>query len=352
MKLSEIAKQLDCELRGDGSIEIKRAATIAAAVEGDISFLANPKYRDYLQSTNASAIVLAEDDPWDKIPSLRSADPYLLFSRIIDLLYPSDISKPGLHPSAQAHSTARIDKTATIGELSVVGSDSQIDANTTIAAQVYVGKRVRIGKRCHLYPGVIVLDDCQLGDDVILNAGVVIGSDGFGFASSAAGHKKTRQIGNVVIENNVEIGANSCVDRAALGSTIIGAGTKIDNLVQIAHNVEIGQNCLIVSQVGISGSTKLGNWVTLAGQVGVVGHLNLGDRVVGAAQSGISKDIPAGMVVLGSPANELRKTKRITAHTRRLPELVKRVKKLEVRLAQLEESNQTLDPNSGQTPQD
>jgi UDP-3-O-[3-hydroxymyristoyl] glucosamine N-acyltransferase len=199
-------------------------------------------------------------------------------------------------------------------------------------ASVYIGANVTLGKNCRLYPGVRILDDCRLGSNIIIHPGAVIGSDGFGYAESESGLKKIRQVGWVEIEDDVEIGANTTIDRGALGATRIGAGTKIDNLVQIAHNVEIGRNCIIVSQVGISGSTKIGNGVVMAGQVGLVGHIEIGDGVMIGAKSGVPNSIPAKSKVFGYPARDLMETKRIEAALRRLPDLLKRVRKIEKKL--------------------
>lgn len=329
MKLVELAEKLGCELRGDGSVEITGVAAIEDAAQGDISFLANARYHSFLETTRASALTLATNEDWDKLPSLRSADPYLLFAQVVDILCPTEEAEGGVSPQAAVDDSATVATGAAIGPFSVVSAGATIGANSRIDPQVFIGANVTLGADCHLYPGVKVLDDCVIGDRVTIHAGTIVGADGFGYASGPAGHKKIRQVGAVVIEDDVEIGANCTIDRAALGSTVIGAGTKIDNLVQIAHNVRIGKNCIIVSQVGISGSSKLGDWVTLAGQVGIVGHLKLGDKVTVAAQSGVTKDIPDGQTVFGSPALDISQARRMEAALRRLPEMAKRLTALE-----------------------
>ena len=331
MKLAAIADNVGATLEGDGQVEISSAAPITSAGEGQITFVANKLYTKHLATTRASAVVLDEKTGCpDHLNVLRHQDPYLTFARVVDLIAPPEAAaKPGVASSAVVNPGASVDPTASVGDLCFVGEGSRIGPGCRLEAQVYIGKRVQIGSNCRLYPGVRILDDCQLGNNVIIHAGTVIGSDGFGYAQTPEGMKKIRQIGNVVIEDDVEIGANCAVDRGALGATKIGRGTKIDNLVQIAHNVETGEHCILVSQVGISGSTKLGKGVILAGQVGLVGHIEIGDGTIVGAQSGVSKSIPAGQTWFGYPARAIMETMRIDAALVRLPELLKRVKKLE-----------------------
>lgn len=328
--LAELAEKIGAKLQGDGSIVINTAAPIAKAENGAITFVANQKYLKHLKETKASAIVLDFETECDNIAVLRHENPYLAFSHIIDLLYDD---KPkvavGIDASAVVDSSANIETTSAVGPLCHIKDNAQIGAGTILVSGVFVGSDVTIGDNCIIYPGVKIMDGTIIGDNVIIHSSTVIGSDGFGFAESPTGLKKIKQIGWVEIEDNVEIGSNCSVDRGALGPTRIGAGTKIDNLVQIAHNVEIGRHCIIVSQVGISGSTKLGNGVILAGQVGLVGHIELGDGVTVAAQSGVAKSIEPGKTVLGSPALDVILSKKIEAALKRLPDLLKRVKKLE-----------------------
>lgn len=347
MKLREIAERLSCRLQcvndndSDGDLEITRVAPIGSAGEGELSFVTNLRYRAQLATTNATALILSDDEPWSEKPSLRSDDPSLLLAKVIDLLYPEKQARAGIDPSAVIAQNAETHISASIGALVVIGENSVIGAETTLKAHVTIGDNVRIGEHCLIYPGVRILDDSIIGNRVRIHAGTVIGSDGYGYATGTYGHKKILQVGNVIIENDVEIGANCAIDRGALDCTRIGAGTKIDNLVQIAHNVKIGENCLIVAQVGVSGSTILGNWVTIAGQSGTVGHLTIGDHTVVAGRSGVSKNLPEHSTVLGSPAREIRKARRIEACITRLPESFKRVKALEDAVANLQKKTPT-----------
>jgi UDP-3-O-[3-hydroxymyristoyl] glucosamine N-acyltransferase len=335
LTLAEIARQVEAALEGDGSTEIRGVAPIEHAVEGDISFVANERYKKFVASTGASALVLAPGVPCHDHPVLRHENPYLIMAQIIDLFYPErSITDPGVHPSAIIHPTAKVDTTASVGAFCHIGPNSSIGKDSQIAAGAYIGENVVIGAQCRIYPGARIMNDSQIGHRVILHPGVVIGSDGFGFAKTRTGLKKIQQVGWVEIEDDVEIGANTTIDRGAMGPTRIGRGTKIDNLVQIAHNVEIGEHCIIVSQVGISGSTKLGNGVVLAGQVGLVGHIEIGDGVQIGAQSGVSKSIPAGKRVFGYPARDFMETARIEGSLTKLPELLKRVHALEKKLSQ------------------
>ena len=334
LRLADIADKIGARLEGDGAVEITGVAPIERAVPGEISFVANSRYNKHIATTGASALVLDPDTQCDRIPVLRHENPYLTMAHVVDLLYPEKpVADTGRHPSAVVDSDAKVDPSVSIGALGVVSRGASIGRNTQIAPSAFIGENVTIGDDCRIYPGVRILYDCKIGDRVIIHPGVVIGSDGFGFAESPAGLKKIRQIGWVEIGDDVEIGSNTTVDRGAIGPTRIGRGTKIDNLVQIAHNVEIGEHCIIVSQVGISGSTKLGNQVVLGGQVGMVGHIELGDGVRVAAQSGIKNSVPAGKTIFGTPARDIMEAKRIEAALNRLPELLKRVKALENRLA-------------------
>ncbi len=331
--VAELARLTDSQVDGDGSITISSVAPIHAAASGAISFLANQKYAHYLASSKASAVILDPATPRQHITALRNPDPYITFAAVIDLFYPYEPhTAVGIAKSAIIDADAQIHASARVGELCHIRSKAAIGESTELMSSVYVGKRVRIGKNCLIYPGVKIMDDTVIGDRVIIHASTVLGSDGFGFAPSPKGHRKIKQIGWVEIGDDVELGSNVSVDRGTLGPTKIGRGTKIDNLVMIAHNVEIGEHCFIVAQVGIAGSTKIGNMVILAGQAGLIGHLEIGDNVIVAAQSGVSHNIPAGAKWLGSPARDAMETKRREASVSRLPELLKRVKALEKKL--------------------
>jgi len=330
--LKELARIVGGEIQGDGDILISAAAPIAIAKTGDITFIANPKYVKYLETTTASAVVLPPEIPCDRIPVIRHQNSYYAFAQILDVLYAE--VRPyhdGISSNAEIDISAIIGNGTTIGPLCFVGPGSKIGEHTQLAPQAFIGRDVTIGKNCHIYPRVTILDGSTIGDRVTIHSGTVIGSDGFGYAKHEHGLKKIKQVGWVKIDDDVEIGANVTIDRGALGPTKIGQGTKIDNLVQIAHNVEIGKNCIIVAQVGISGSTKLGNGVILAGQVGLVGHIELGDGVMVGAQSGVNHSIPPGKSYFGYPARELIQSKRIEASLLRLPDLLKRVKALETK---------------------
>lgn len=329
--LAELADKVGGSVDRDGSVVISGVNTIEAAGEGELSFVANKKYAQFIAGTGASALVLDLKTPGENLPTLRHKNPYLTFARIIDLLYPiARRVEPGIHPTAVVSKEATVGTSAGVGPLCSIGPGSSIGDNSQLMANVFIDENVSIGKNCLFHPGVRILRNAIIGDNVILHPGVVIGSDGFGFAENSDGpRKKIQHVGWVEIENDVEIGSNCTVDRGALGPTRIGEGTKIDNLCQIAHNVQTGKGCLIISQVGISGSTKLGDGVIVAGQAGIIGHLNIGNDAIVAAQSGVAKDIPPGTMVLGSPARDMMESKRIEAALGRLPDLLKRVRALE-----------------------
>ncbi|MEW6049997.1 MAG: UDP-3-O-(3-hydroxymyristoyl)glucosamine N-acyltransferase [Candidatus Zixiibacteriota bacterium] len=331
--LAALATAVGAELHGDGAIVITGAAPIETAGADDICFVANPAYKKYITTTNAAAIVLDHAQDAAGRPALRHANPYLTFAHILDLLYPDPVLvTTGVHKSAVISANVAIEPSAAVGPFCEIQDDVTIGKGSRLVSSVFVGKGCRIGDNCLIHPGVRILHGTQIGNNVILHAGTVLGPDGFGFAPSDAGLKKIKQVGWVEIGDDVEIGANCTIDRGALGPTRIGQGTKIDNLVQIAHNVETGRHCIIVSQVGISGSTKLGNGVVLAGQVGLVGHIEIGDGVKVGAQSGVHKSIPPGKEYFGYPAREAIEAMKISAALNRLPELLRRVRALEEKL--------------------
>lgn len=328
-RLDDLAARVGAEVTGDGATEITGVAPIQDAGPGDLSFVANTKYEKHIAKTRASALVLSMELSAD-IPAIRHSNPYLTFARIIDIIHPvKRLVAPGIDEAAVIADSAVIADGAGIGPMCHVGENSTIGEDSQLVSTVYVGRNVQVGRNCLFYPGVRILDDSVIGDSVILHPGVVIGSDGFGFAQGESGARKIQQIGHVEIGNDVEIGSNTTVDRGALGPTRIGDGTKIDNLVQIAHNVEIGRHCLIAAQTGISGSTRVGNGVIMAGQVGLAGHLEIGDGVMIGAKSGISKTVEPGKSIFGYPARDIMEMMRIEASLNRLPELLKRVKRLE-----------------------
>ena len=336
--LADIASLLpDATVVGTCDQAITGLAGLNEAGPTDLSFLANPKYAPEVAHSKAGVILVPakfqgtppEGQAWVRVknPSLALA---ILCELVEKLMVPPPT--PGVHPSAVIDPTAKVHPTAAIGPLCVVEAGAEIGPEAHLVASVYVGPKAKIGAATRLYPQVTIQRFCEVGARCILHSGVVIGADGFGYESTAEGHYKVPQIGNVVIEDLVEMGANSAVDRARFASTRIGRGTKIDNLVQIGHNVTIGQHCFICALVGVSGSTKIGNYVVLAGQVGMVGHIELGDYTQVGGQAGISKSWPAKSKITGSPAMEFRAQRRMDALQRRLPELFTRITDLESRL--------------------
>lgn len=332
-KLGELAALVEGRLEGDAELLIHGVAGIREAQAGEITFVANSRYEAFIAETHASAI-LAGPGLTAKIPLIRTANPYFAFFKVLNLFAGDAAARypRGVHAQAFVDPGATIGADVSIGPFCHVCAGAVVGDGTTLVGGVFVGERAQIGARCLIYSHVTIREECRVGNRVILQPGVVIGSDGFGYAQHAAVYHKVPQIGRVVIEDDVEIGANACVDRATTGETRIGCGSKIDNLVQIAHNVVIGDNTVIAAQSGISGSTEVGSHVTLAGQVGVVGHVTIGDRVMVGAQAGVTKSVRADTMVSGYPAREHSVARRIYAHMAMLPELFRRVKNLERRL--------------------
>jgi UDP-3-O-[3-hydroxymyristoyl] glucosamine N-acyltransferase len=329
VKLRELATRLGCELRGDGELEIRGVAGLDEAGPGDLSFLANPRYAEKLGATRAGAVVVAPGQQ-AAVPSLVSDNPYLAFSRAVALVRPLPRPAPGVDPSARVDASAVLGEGVHVGPLAVVGAGVRLGARSVLHPHVVLYDGVEIGEDCELHSGVQVRERCRLGSRVVVQNGAVIGADGFGFARDADGrYHKFPQVGIVVVEDDVEIGALTAIDRAALGETRIGRGTKLDNLVQVGHSVSIGEDSVLAGQVGVAGSTRIGRRVTLAGQVGVAGHLEIGDGVVATAQTGIPGSLEPGAVVSGSPAIENRAWLRSIAVFARLPELLRRLRELE-----------------------
>ena len=319
MTLAELARQLDCRLEGDGTIEVVRVAGIEDAQPGEVTFLTNPKYASRLAGTRASAVIA--DDSLTDAPCavLRSPQPYLAFARAVSLLTPPSAPSPGVSPHASIATTARLGSDVSIGPFVAVGERAEIGARTVLHAHVVVGPDARIGADCVIHAHASIREGVHLGDRVTLQDAAVIGSDGFGFARRPDGtHEKIPQVGRVVIEDDVEIGAHSAVDRPAVGETRIAAGTKIDNLVQVAHGVRIGRNVLLAAQVGIAGSTVLEDDVMMAGQSGATGHVRLGKGAIVGAKSAVTKDVEAGDHVAGIPAVEVGEWRESVVVLRRL----------------------------------
>jgi len=335
--LAELARLVGGEVVGDASVEITGVAGIKEAHEGDITFLANPKYDSYLATTRASAVIAAGNGGSPK-PVIKVANPYLAFLKVISLFTGETPGQSlrGVHPTAMIEGSASIGADVSIGAYCYVGANVRIGDRTTILPLVCVLDDASIGADCLLYPHVTVRERCEIGDRVILHAGCVIGADGFGYAKDGEANRKIPQIGVVRIEDDVEIGANTTIDRATTEVTLIKRGAKIDNLVQIAHNVVIGEHSILAAQVGVSGSTLIGKNVTLAGQAGLVGHINIGDNVMVGAQGGVTKSVPANTKVSGYPAREHSCARKIYALWARLPELFRDVKELAKRVEDLE----------------
>ena len=326
-----IARQLQGEVLGDGNIVLKGFAPADRAQSGDLTFAENENYFARAEQSSASAIIAPGPFTSMKKTVIRVADARVAFARVLPLFFPEPAFAPGIHPSAVVAKSATIDPSAHVGPQCVVGENVCIGARSVLQGLNFVGTGCQLGEDVRLFPNVTLYAHTEIGDRVRIHAGTVIGSDGFGYVLDGAAHRKVPQIGNVVIRDDVEIGGNVTVDRGALGPTVIGAGTKIDNLVQIGHNVNLGEHCLLVSQVGIAGSTKLGNYVILGGQAGLAGHLKIGNKVSVAAQSGVMHNIKDGEKWWGTPAQPDRQTKRQLIAMQHLPELLRRVAELERR---------------------
>jgi UDP-3-O-[3-hydroxymyristoyl] glucosamine N-acyltransferase len=331
----ELARLLGGEVTGDGSLCLRSFAPADRAQPGDLTFAENENYFARAEQSAASAIIV--DGPFTsackvliRVPNARVA-----FAKVLPLFFPDPVFPAGVHPSAVVAATARIDPSAHVGPCCVVGENVTLGANSVLQGGNHVGANSRLGNDVFLFPNVVIYAGTEIGNHVRIHAGTVIGADGFGYVLDGGSHRKVPQIGNVIIRDDVEIGANVTIDRGALGPTVIGKGTKIDNLVQVAHNVTIGDHCLLVSQTGIAGSTRLGSYVVLAGQVGVAGHLKIGNGVSIAAQSGVMHSVPDGEKWLGSPAQPDRQTKRQIIALQQLPELLRRVAELEKKLADI-----------------
>ncbi|HEY6303189.1 MAG TPA: UDP-3-O-(3-hydroxymyristoyl)glucosamine N-acyltransferase [Terriglobales bacterium] len=336
MKLSDIAKVLNARIENASpDTEIKALAGIEQAAPGQLTFVSNPKYNSAAKMTKASAVIVAENFPAISAGMLRSKNPYLAWAKAIELFYRPPSYVPGIHPTAVVHPTARkkLGKNVHIGPYVVIEEDVVIGNNAVLLAHVVIYRGVTVGDNFFAHAHAVVREFCQLGDNVLLQNGVVVGCDGFGFAKDEDdGHwHKIAQSGNVVVESDVEVQANTCVDRASIGETRIGHGSKIDNLVQVGHSCTIGHDTLLCAQVGLAGTTDVGNNVILAGQVGVSGHVKIGDGAIAIAQSGIPHDVPPGAMVSGAPAIDHRLWLKCCAAYAKLPEIAKAVRRLSER---------------------
>lgn len=333
LTVSEIAALVGGTVRGDGARVIEGAASLAEAGAKDLSFLGNAKYTAALKTTKAGVVLVPPDAAADGRTVIVLKNPPHGWAKVLELLEKERLQHPaGVHPTAVVAPTAKLGRNVSLGAYAVVEEHAEIGDNTVVYAHGYVGRRTRVGRDCLLYPRVTLRERVTVGDRCVFQPGVVIGGDGFGFTLVQGRHHKIPQVGTVEIGDDVEVQANSTIDRAATGATRIGRGTKIDNLVQVAHNVETGEHCLLAALTGVAGSVKMGNYVTLAAQVGVAGHLTIGDGVVCGARGGISHSIKPKEVVWGTPAHPLKDEIKTIAATRKLPGIIDEFKKIKKKM--------------------
>ncbi len=338
MKITEIARKLECELRGSPEVEIRGLAGIEEAKEDELTFVSNPKYFRQIEQTKAGAIILGRDAPETSLPTLVSQNPYLTFAQAIELFYSPPQPIPGIHPTAWVAETAELGEGHSIGANVVIGEYVRVGRGATLYPNVTIYPHAQIGDDFVAHSNSTVREHCQIGDRVILQNGAVVGADGFGFAPREdKTYYKIVQSGIAVLEDDVEIGAHACVDRATVGETRIGAGTKIDNLVQIGHGSRVGMHNVLAAQVGLAGTTRVGNYVMLGGQVGAAGHLTIGDGVIATAQTGIARSVNPGARISGTPEmdNSLWKKNYILMHE--FPDFIKALKRLNQEVAELRE---------------
>ncbi len=329
LTLQDLALKIGGTFKGEGTLRLEGVAPLDSAKAGDLTFITNPRYAKLATATLGSAILCEKEIPGVSKPFLLVKNPYAALARIISFFYPSRVFNPGIQEGAWVHPTATVHPHASVFPGVAVSAGVRIGRGTVLFPGVFIGEEAVVGEDCIFYSNVTVREKCLVGNRVILQPGAVVGADGFGFAPETEAYVKIPQVGNVIIEDDVELGANTCVDRAALGSTRIGKGTKIDNLVQIGHNVVIGVNTVIVSQTGISGSTQVGDHVVMGGQVGLAGHLKIGNHVTLATRTGVMEDIPEKGVYWGSPSTEIANEMKNVAAYRQLPALIKRIRQLE-----------------------
>ncbi|MBS1571024.1 MAG: UDP-3-O-(3-hydroxymyristoyl)glucosamine N-acyltransferase [Bacteroidetes bacterium] len=329
---SQIAGFINGKIIGDENAMITGVSPIENGETGHLSFVSQERFAHYLENTKCSVLIVSENILQDKsYPSTIIAveDAYLSFQILMNLYHQMQGRKTGIESGSYFHPSSEVGEDVYVGAFSYVSEKAKIGDGSQIYPQVYIGKNVKIGKNCILYSGARIYDYCELGDNCIIHSNTVIGSDGFGFQPTKDGFQKIPQLGNVVLENDVEVGSNCSIDRGTIGSTIIGKGTKIDNLIQIAHNVKIGQHNVIAAQAGIAGSTVIGDWNMIGGQVGVVGHIKIGNQVKIQAQSGVNNSVKDGETLYGSPAIAAGEYRRNYVHFRNLTEIVKKIDKLE-----------------------
>ena len=325
----QIADQINGTIVGDPDINILNISKIEEGSKGSLTFLANPKYTEYIYSTNASATIVSNDfEPTEKIETtlIKVKDPYSSFTAILEMFNKDNSERKGISNLSVVDKTSKVSETSFVGSFTTIGKNSIISDNCVIENQVFIGNNVKIGDGTLIYPGVKILDDSIMGKNCIIHSSCSIGSDGFGFAPNEDGsYKKIPQTGNVIIGDHVEIGSNSTIDRATLGSTIINNGVKLDNQIQIAHNVEIGENTAIAAQSGIAGSTKIGKNCMIGGQVGIIGHIKIGDNVKIQAQAGVTSDVESNARITGTPAISYMNYNKSYVHFKNLSEIVKKI---------------------------
>lgn len=327
----QIADQLNGIVIGDKEVDISSLSKIEEGVKGSLTFLANPKYTEYIYNTKASATIVSNDfKPTKEIKTtlIKVKDPYSSFTTLLELFNINDTNKSGISKLSEINKTSSISKSSFIGSFTIIGKNCMIEDECFIHEQVFIGDNVKIGSGTKIYPGVKILNDTIIGKKCIIHSLCCIGSDGFGFTPNNDGsYKKIPQTGNVIIEDNVEIGSNSTIDRATIGSTIIRKGVKLDNQIQIAHNVEIGENTAIAAQSGIAGSTKIGKNCMIGGQVGIIGHIKIGDNVKIQAQAGVTSDVESNSRITGTPAINYMNYNKSYIHFKNLPEIIKKIEK-------------------------
>ena len=332
---SKIAEHLKGELIGDGTTVLTGISSAEAAKHGDLTFAEKEAYFAAAEQSKASAILVSGPFASTTKVIIRVVNPRVAIARLLPLFFPPDAHSPGIHPGASVAATAVIDPTAHIGPGCAVGENSVVGAHSVLMGGNHIGRDCVIGENTCLFPNVVIYPRCKIGNRVAIHASTVIGSDGYGYVFDEGRHRKMLQVGNVVIHDDVEIGANAAIDRGALGSTVIGQGTKIDNLVHIAHNVVIGRHCLVMGQVGFAGSTVLGDYCVIASQSGIAGHLKLGNQATVGAKSGVMRDIPDKQTVLGIPAYPDKQTKRQWIAAQQMPDLIRKLRELEKKVEEL-----------------
>ena len=349
MKLGELANRLGAELRGDAEVEITGVKGIEEAGPAEITFVANPRYTGLARTTRAAAVLVDPEFPEIHSPTLRIKNPYHAFSRALGMFYQPPVYSPGIHPTAVIDPTAMIGEGAHIGAYVVIGSAVKLGPHATLLPHVVLYPGVTAGSHLFAHAHAVVREGCVLGDHVTLENGAIVGADGFGFAKNQAGEwEKIPQSGPVRLGDRVDVQANACIDRATVGATEIGSGTKVDNLVQVGHGSRVGKDTLLCAQVGLAGSSVIGNNVILAGQAGVAGHCSLGDGVILTAQSAVSHDVPPGKMISGSPGFDNRTWLRAVAIFQRLPELMKRLDRVEKHIAAPEAQKSVAKSSEGQ----